>query len=198
MTDCGALSVTVQLGVVPLQTPPHPTKTAPDAGVAVRVTLVPVANDATHAVPQVMPDGVETTVPGPERVTVTVGVNVALTETFAVIVTVHDVEMPEHPPLQPAKTQPAAGVAVSTTAVSLVNVAAHWAPHAMPEGLEATEPPPDLVTASVQIRVNEAVTVRAAVMDTVHSGERPLQSPLHPANVEPIGAADSVTLVPVS
>ena len=81
---------------------------------------------ATHAqlAPQLMPTGVLVTVPLPAPALLTVSVNgwsenVAVTVAAAVTVTAH-VPVPVHPPpLQPVKVDPAAGVAVSVTAVPL-------------------------------------------------------------------------------
>ena len=75
-------------------------------------------------VPQSIPAGVLMTVPMPAPAVVTlrttVGVKVAVTTVAAVRVTVH-VPLPvQLPPLQPLKTDPVAGVAVSVTIVPLV------------------------------------------------------------------------------
>ncbi len=51
---------------VPVQPPPlQPAKVEPAAGVAVRVTAVPLANAAEQVAPQVMPAGALETVPVP-------------------------------------------------------------------------------------------------------------------------------------
>ncbi len=50
---------------VPEQLPPHPAKVEPALAVAVRVTVVPEAKLALQAVPQLMPVGLEITVPVP-------------------------------------------------------------------------------------------------------------------------------------
>ena len=77
-----------------------------------------------HVAPQVMPAGSLVTVPPPVPALLTVkvrntgsSVNVAVTDRAALIVTVH-VAVPLHATLQPAKLEPAAGVAVSVTTVS--------------------------------------------------------------------------------
>jgi hypothetical protein len=76
-----------------------------------------------------MPAGVLVTVPLPDPVFETdsecVGVtgsvlNVAVTARLSVIETVHEAVLPEQSPLQPAKLDPAAGVAVSVTEVPSV------------------------------------------------------------------------------
>src|SRR2546426_10882393 len=88
---------------------------------------------AAQVAPQVMPDGLLVTVPVPvpalERVSAKVGrLKVAVTVVAAETVTVQ-VPVPEHPPpLQPLKVEPAAGAAVSVTAVPLVKLAAQGDP----------------------------------------------------------------------
>jgi len=59
-----ASMVTVQ-DAVPVQAPDQPLKTKPMAEVAVSVTCVPLANDAEHDAPQLMPLGALVTVPPP-------------------------------------------------------------------------------------------------------------------------------------
>jgi hypothetical protein len=86
-----ALSVTVQVELVPLQPPVHPTKDELVAGVAVRVTAVLGAKLALQVCPQLMPEGLLITLPWPEPLTVTVStgkaVKFAITEVFCVNVT---------------------------------------------------------------------------------------------------------------
>ena len=66
-------TLTTQVGPVPEQPPPlHPANVAPRFGVAVSVTTVPLAYALEQMEPQVMPDGVLTTVPGPDFTTVSV------------------------------------------------------------------------------------------------------------------------------
>ena len=67
---------------------------------------------------------------------------VAVTVVAAETVTTHD-PVPEHPPpLQPVKMEPAAGAAVSVTAVPLVKLAEQVAPQVIPAGLLVTVPVP--------------------------------------------------------
>ena len=76
---------------------------------------------------------------------------VAVTVVAALRVTVH-VPVPEHPPpLQPVKIEPAAGAAVSVTAVPLVKLAEQVAPQVIPAGALVTVPLP--VPAGVTVRV---------------------------------------------
>ena len=67
--------------------------------------------------------------------------------------TTHD-PVPEHPPpLQPPKVDPAAGVAVSVTAVPLVKLAAQVAPQVMPAGELVTVPLPVPAWVTVRVKV---------------------------------------------
>jgi hypothetical protein len=59
---------------VPEQAPDHPEKTEPFAGVAVSMTFAPVAYAWEHVEPQLMPAGVELTVPDPLPMVATVKV----------------------------------------------------------------------------------------------------------------------------
>src|SRR5206468_529943 len=68
-----ALMVTLQVPV-PAQPPLQPVKADPAAGVAVRVTTVPFANDAEHAAPHEMPAGALVTLPVPAPAALTVSV----------------------------------------------------------------------------------------------------------------------------
>src|SRR5207247_7159890 len=83
--------------------------------------------------------------PVPAGVTVRVEVctvKVAVTVVAAESVTTH-VPAPEQlPPLQPVKVEPAAGVAVSVTAVPLVKLAEQVAPQVIPAGALVTVPLP--------------------------------------------------------
>src|SRR5678815_2937607 len=108
--------LTVQVPV-PEQPPPlQPVNVAVADGTAVKVTSVPLLNDAEHVAPQLMPAGELTTVPGPKpersavstKVEVGVGVGLevelfraksALTVRAALMLTVQ-VPVPEQPPLQ--------------------------------------------------------------------------------------------------
>ena len=64
LTLFAAFMVTTQLPV-PLHAPPQPKKVAPDAGVAVSVTLLPEAKLALQVTPQEMPAGALATLPEP-------------------------------------------------------------------------------------------------------------------------------------
>src|SRR5438093_1153405 len=104
---------------------------------------------------------------------------VAVTVVTAPRVTVHGPVPVQAPPLQPVKTEPASGAAVSVTSVPLLPVAA-------------------LLTVGREVGLKVAVTVVAAANVTVH-GPVPVQAPpLQPVKAEPVvGAAVSVTGVPL-
>src|SRR2546427_6329498 len=146
VTVVAALRVTVQ-APGPEQPPPlQPLKVEPAAGAAVSVTAVPLAKLAAQVAPQVMPAGLLVTVPAPvpalETVSVKVcRVKVAVTVVAAESVTVQ-VPVPEQPPLQPVKIEPAAGAAVSVTAGPPAELAAPGAPPGMPAGGRGARPPP--------------------------------------------------------
>src|SRR5207245_6842887 len=132
---------------VPEQPPPvHPVKAEPLAGLAVRVTTVPLAKLAVHVAPQVIPAGLLVTVPAPVPALATlsgsVAAKVAVTVVAAESVIVH-VPVPEQPPpLQPVKAEPAAGLALRVTTVPLAKLAEQVAPQVMPAGPLVTVPAP--------------------------------------------------------
>jgi len=107
---------------VPWQAPLHPAKDEFAAGVAVSVTCVPEAKLKLQTCPQLMPAGLLVTVPDPvpDNVTVNtgsvvdVGVNVAVTEVFAVNVIVQSF-VPLQAPPHPANIEFGPGVAVRVT-----------------------------------------------------------------------------------
>src|SRR5262245_11311357 len=205
VTDCAALIVTVQVPV-PVQPPPlQPVKVEPTAGAAVSVTAVPLANEAEHVAPHVMPAGALVMVPLPGPVLLTVGAKlcnakVAVTDCAALIVTAQEPVPVQPPPLQPVKLEPAAGVAVRVTAVPLANEAEHVAPHVMPAGalVMVPLPAPVLLTVSAMpCSAKVAVTDCAALIVTAQVPV-PVQPPLQPVKVEPAaGVAVRVTTVPV-
>src|SRR5260370_27968983 len=116
---------------VPEQLPPlQPAKVEPPAGAAVSVTSVPLLYKAEHVAPQLIPAGLEVTVPLPDPVLLTESVNVwtlnvAVTVAAAFMVTAHLPVPDQPPPLQPAKADPPAGAAVSVTTVPLLYEAEH-------------------------------------------------------------------------
>jgi hypothetical protein len=201
-----ALRVTVQVPI-PEQPPPlHPLNVEPPAADAVSVTTVPPLYASEQSAPQLIPAGLEVTVPLPVPDFVTFSVNVwtcalklAVTVVAVFIVTVQ-VPVPEPPPLQPANVDPPAAAAVSVTTVPLVYDSEQSAPQLIPAGEDVTVPlpVPDLVTFSVNVwTVKLAVTVVAAFIVTVQVPVPEQPPPLQPLNVDPPAAdAVSVTTVP--
>src|SRR5439155_14989 len=167
VTVVAALRVTVQ-APGPEQPPPlQPLKVEPAAGAAVSVTAVPLVKLAAQVAPQVMPAGLLVTVPAPapalETVSTRAGVKVAVTVVAAEIVTVQAPVPEQPPPLQPVKVEPAAGAAVSVTAVPLAKLAEQVAPQVIPAGLLVTVPVPVPALETVWAKVGVKVTVKTSV-----------------------------------
>ena len=85
--------------LVPVQPPPlQPVNVEPAAGVAVRVTAVPLGNVAEHVVPQEMPAGELVTVPLPAPALLTVSAKVLKAEgggdRFAALIVTVQVPVP--------------------------------------------------------------------------------------------------------
>jgi hypothetical protein len=118
LTSWLALSVSVQVELVPLHGPVHPAKVELVAAVAVRVTGAPRSKFALQAWPQLMPEGLLATlpVPLPPRATVSTGevLKLAITDVFCINVTLHT-PVPLQAPDHPAKEEFAVGDAVSVT-----------------------------------------------------------------------------------
>jgi len=147
--------VTVHVVAEPEQAPLQPENALPAAGTAVSVTRVPLANVWLHPLEpaQLMPAGLEVTVPLPPTVTCSVSfcttaAKLAPTLSAAFIVTVQVGALPEHAPVQPTKVLPDAGAADNVTAVPLAYDWLHVLEpvQLMPTGFEVTEPPPPTVT----------------------------------------------------
>jgi hypothetical protein len=191
---------------VPEQPPPlHPVNVDPVAGVAVRVTIAPSLNMATHVGAQPIPVGALPTLPEPVPLSVTVRVcviivNVARTDSSALMVTMHVVDVPEQPPpLHPANVECAPGVSVSVTTVPLSYSAEHVGAQLIALSPLVTDPGPvpAVVTVSVCTAVKVAVTDASALIVTMHVPVPEQPPPLQPANLEPAaGVAVSVTTVP--
>src|SRR5690606_9952323 len=101
-------------------------------------------------------------------------------------------------PLQPSKTDPATGVAVSDTSVPSVYCCSQSPGQSMPPGLLSTVPVPE--PASVTVRVCRATklapTERSAVIDTTQLPV-PLQAPFQPVKMAAAsGVAVRATSVP--
>jgi len=204
-----ALLMVTEHGPVPAQpaTPDQPVNDDPAAGVAVRRTLEPTLKLEAQVAPQLIPAGVEVTVPLPAPLRVTVSAAVATSKLAVAVaapfsVKVHVALDPEQAPDQPVKVEPGDDtVAVSVTLVPTLKVAAHVAPQLMPAGVEVTVPlpAPVLLTASCAVGiVNVAVTVVAEAMTTLQVRLLPEHPPPdHEVNTEPAcGAAVKVTVPP--
>jgi len=112
--------------VLPAHGALHPVNVDPVAAAAVSVTAVPearfTAQPVLEPVVQVIPFPVTAPAPVPAVATVsgnvvTVPLNVAVTACARFMVTVHVPVVFVHAPLQPAKVEPVAGVAVNVTGV---------------------------------------------------------------------------------
>src|SRR5438093_4248464 len=131
--------------------------------------MLSVALAATVRVPGSVAPGVGVMMEGAGGV---MSVNVAVTVVAALRVTVQAPGPEQPPPLQPLKVEPAAGAAVSVTAVPLAKLAAQVAPQVMPAGLLVTVPAPvpALETVSVKVGGMMAGTVVAPGPGTTRKG----------------------------
>ncbi len=123
VTDFAAVIDTTQ-APVPLHAPLQPANVEPAAAVGISVTDVALLKFAEQVAPQEMPAGELVTLPPPVPALVKFSeklcsANVAVTDRAALIVIMQE-PVPLHAPLQPVKTDPAAGAAVSVTDVPLV------------------------------------------------------------------------------
>src|SRR5436190_5973660 len=109
------------------ETESHPLQplrnTEPNCGETVSVTVVPLTYGSEQSAPQLIPPGLDVTVPLPRPLLFTVSVNsslnVAVTVRAALIVTVQDAPAAESQPLHPLNLEPDAATAVSVTVVPL-------------------------------------------------------------------------------
>lgn len=142
VSDLDELIVTAH-AAVPVHAPLQPANAEPVAGVSVMVTTVPPLKFAVHVPGQLMPAGLLVTFPVPVPASVTVSgkrsLKVAVTDSDALKVTEH-VPVPEHAPLQPVKTDPAATFAVKVTMVPSANPNTHLLGQLIPAGLLVTDP----------------------------------------------------------
>jgi hypothetical protein len=126
-----ALSVTLQVELLPLQPPPdHPAKVEFAAAVSVSVTEVPGVKLALQVGAQPIPEGVLATVPVPVPATITVSttsfwiaLKSAVTCWLALSVTLQVELLPLQPPDHPAKEEFAAAASVRVTWVPLAKLA---------------------------------------------------------------------------
>src|SRR5947208_1536488 len=156
--------------------------------------------------PQSTPAGGLVTVPIPAPLGMSVTAKlctakVAVTVVAAVTVTTQESVPVQASPLQPVKTDPAAGAAVSVTTVPLTKLAVQVTPQSIPAGALVTVPTPVPLGATVSVKfwsANVAVTVVAAVTVTTQGSEPVHPPPLQPVNTEPTaGVAVNVTAVPL-
>src|SRR4051794_37268829 len=95
--------------------------------------------------------------------------------------------VPVHAPLQPAKADPVAGLAMRFTMVPAPKGAEHDAPQLIPAGrlITVPVPVPDLLTVNENVGMNVAVTATSEVSVTEHVPVPEHAEPLHPAKVDP-------------
>ena len=128
------------------------------------------------------------------------GENVAVTESGSKSTKAHVRAVLSQAPLQPVKTEPAAGEAVSVMSLRPGRSPSHVAPHSMPPRLLVTDPLPSpafVTTKCTGGGVNVAITWRSASSTSVQVGADPAQAPLQPAKIAPLpGIAVNVTTVP--
>ena len=149
-----------------------------------------------------MPAGAPITVPDPVPSFVTDSImivgfvkKVAVTEVAALTVTVQ-APVPEQAPLQPAKEEPAAGVAVRVMGVPKGTACEQVAPQVMPPPVTVPTPAPLLVTDRViGCSLKVAVTEVAALTVTAQAPV-PEQAPLQPVKDEP-AAGEAVRVMGV-
>ena len=190
-TDFAALMLTVHTLPLAESQPVQALKVDPSEAVAVSVTVVPLSKSPEHVDPQLIPAGLDVTVPFPmpDFVTVMVWrsfVNVGTTDRDAFIVTSHVVPFVASQPVHPSNREPGAGDAVSVIVVPASYDAVQLScvvPQDSPPALEVTSPRPfpALLTVSVGL-LNVAVTVRPPLTVTEQVAPDALSQPLHPTN----------------
>jgi hypothetical protein len=125
VTLAAAFMVTLHVPVPEQPAPLQPLKFDPPAALAVRVTTVPLLYGAAQVAPQLIPAGLDVTVPLPVPALLTVRLNcctakLAVTLVAALMVTLQ-VPVPEQPPpLQPLNVDPPLAAAVRVTTVPLL------------------------------------------------------------------------------
>ena len=168
LTERAALIRTVQVAPDTASHPVQPVTRR--SGLAVSVTTVSKAYGSKQSAPQLMPDGLELTLPSaaPKPVLLTVRTtrcksNVAVTVLAAVIVTVHVAPVAASHPIQLAKVDPAAGAAVSVTVLLLSYVSEQSVPQLIPDGLDVTVPEPAPARTTVSTDRSRTLSVVLAV-----------------------------------
>ena len=196
---------TVQVVALPPQAPVQPMKVAPSAGVATSPTVAPAAKLAEQMdapPPQLIAPLPPVTAPFPLIATerTFACVNVAVTAAAAVIVTVHVGAVPVQLPVQPVKTYPSPGEAVSVTAELSATLATQVLGQSMlpPD----TWPLPATLTVSCAVEppagAQAAPTCLSPFISTVQEAAWPLHWPPQPWNTLPAaGVWKTVRVDPV-
>jgi hypothetical protein len=154
--------VRVQFLPVPEQAPDQPANLERAEATAVSVTAVPCRKACAQLAPQLIPAGLELTVPVPLPAFLSVSVlslSKLAVAAWSVLMVRVQLPVPEQAPDQPAKRDPAEAVAVRVTAVPCPKACAQVEPQLIPAGLELTVPVPlpALVSVSVLSVSNLAV-----------------------------------------
>lgn len=152
-----ALSVRLQVGLLPLQPPVHPAKDEFAAAVSVSVTWVPLVKLVLQVGAQLIPPGLLATVPAPASVTVSttafwMALKLAVTCWLALSVNMQVGLLPLQPPVHPANEEFAAAASVRAIEVPLAKLALQEGAHVMPAGLLLTVPPPAPVAWTVSLK----------------------------------------------
>ena len=150
VTDFTASIVTSQVNAVPVQAPLQPAKLEPLMIEAVNFTMVFWLNEALQIGSQLMPAGLLETLPDPDPALLTVKakvfagavLKVAVTVCAALMLTSQDAVALLQAPLQPAKTLPLAGAAISVMFDPLAKFAVQVVPQLIPAMVPETVPEP--------------------------------------------------------
>ena len=150
VTDFTASIVTSQVNAVPVQAPLQPAKLEPLMIEAVNFTMVFWLNEALQIGSQLIPAGLLETLPDPDPALLTVKakvfagavLKVAVTVCAALMLTSQDAAVLLQAPLQPAKTLPLAGAAISVMFDPLAKFAVQVVPQLIPAMVLETAPEP--------------------------------------------------------
>jgi hypothetical protein len=120
VTDVAAVTVTTHVPLPEQPLPDQAMNVEPGVASAVSVTIWPEVKAAAHVAPQLIPAGLEVTVPLPVPVLFTVrvswsSVNVAVSAVSAITLTTHVLVPVQTPPDQPVNVEPGVAVGVSVT-----------------------------------------------------------------------------------
>ena len=140
---------------VAVQLPDQPANVEPEAGVAAKVTAVPLLSVVEQVLPQLIPVGLLVTVPVPVPARLTVSVyavmrlNTAVQFILPFMVTLPSLQSAL--PDQLVKLEPLAGAAVNFTTVPPVYTSVQSLPQLMPVGELVTVPLPERLKVSVKL-----------------------------------------------